>query len=74
MDCDIKPGEMMQSNNREEIDEREELLAFVQELFGGYSEGMASPDFDHRGYLAGVVMQAYLLYVQFELKPRPGNC
>jgi hypothetical protein len=56
------------------LDEREELLAFVQEVFGGYAEGMQSPDFDHRTFLASLVMEAYLLYVQFELKPAIGSC
>jgi hypothetical protein len=56
------------------MDEREQLLGFVQEVFGGYAEGMQSPDFDHRSYLASIVLQAYLVYVQFELKPNVGNC
>jgi len=64
----------MQIEQMNDINEREELLAFVQEVFGGYAEGMQSPDFDHRSFLASVVTQAYLLYVQFELKPIVGNC
>jgi hypothetical protein len=57
-----------------ELSEREELLTFVQEVFGGYAEGMQSPDFDHRRFLSSIVLQSYLLYVQFELRPTIGNC
>jgi len=50
----------MQIKQVDELDEREELLAFVQEVFGGCAEGIQTPDFDSRGFLASIVMEAII--------------
>jgi hypothetical protein len=57
-----------------EMTEAEELLAFIQQFVHGYSEGMRSYGFDPRYYLAGMVMEAWFLYVKYELRPTIGEC
>ncbi len=64
----------MQIDQIAELSEHELFLAFAQEVYGGYAEGVQSPDFDHRGFLASIVVQAYCLYVMYELKPTIGGC
>lgn len=64
----------MQIVQVEDLSEREELLAFVQEVFGGFADGMQSPDFDPRSFLTSLVTEAYFLYVRYELRTPAGNC